>query len=211
MSVMLTSTVVDFFGFFRAWLSDPVRVGAVIPSSSVLADAITAEISPATAPVIELGAGTGVFTRALLARGVPEDSLALIDYGSDFARLLQFRFPRARTLWMDAGRLKDVELFRRRTRRRRRERVAAAVDVPEKGDRDPRGLIRAFAARGRVLPIHLWTSLPGATRAARPARAEGDAHRLGVRQRPTGRSLPHSPTSPTARHVGKYTEAMARL
>jgi phosphatidylethanolamine/phosphatidyl-N-methylethanolamine N-methyltransferase len=111
MNVMLTSTIGDSVGFFRAWLSNPVRVGAVTPSSSALADAITAEISPASAPVIELGAGTGVFTRALLARGVPEDSLALIDYGSDFARLLQFRFPRARTLWMDAARLKDVELF----------------------------------------------------------------------------------------------------
>jgi phosphatidylethanolamine/phosphatidyl-N-methylethanolamine N-methyltransferase len=108
---MLTGTVVDFFGFFCAWLSAPVRVGAVMPSSSALADAITAEISPATAPVIELGPGTGMFTRALLARGVPEESLALVEYGSDFARLLQFRFPRARTLWMDAARLKDVELF----------------------------------------------------------------------------------------------------
>jgi phospholipid N-methyltransferase len=82
-----------------------------MPSSSVLADAITAEISPATAPVIELGPGTGVFTQALLARGIPEESLALVEYGSDFARVLQFRFPRARTLWMDAARLKDVELF----------------------------------------------------------------------------------------------------
>ncbi|MEA2951300.1 MAG: phosphatidylethanolamine/phosphatidyl-N-methylethanolamine N-methyltransferase [Alphaproteobacteria bacterium] len=82
-----------------------------MPSSSVLADAITAEISPATAPVIELGPGTGVFTQALLARGVLEESLALVEYGSDFARLLQLRFPRARTLWMDAARLKDVELF----------------------------------------------------------------------------------------------------
>jgi phospholipid N-methyltransferase len=111
MSVMLTNTVADFVGFFCSWVAAPVRVGAVMPSSSVLADAITAEISPATAPVIELGPGTGVFTQALLARGVLEESLALVEYGSDFARLLQLRFPRARTLWMDAARLKDVELF----------------------------------------------------------------------------------------------------
>ncbi|MEA2977267.1 MAG: phosphatidylethanolamine/phosphatidyl-N-methylethanolamine N-methyltransferase [Alphaproteobacteria bacterium] len=108
---MLTNTVADFVGFFCSWVAAPVRVGAVMPSSSVLADAMTAEISPATAPVIELGPGTGVFTQALLARGVPEESLALVEYGSDFARLLQLRFPRARTLWMDAARLKDVELF----------------------------------------------------------------------------------------------------
>ena len=92
---MLTSTVVDFFGFFCAWLSAPVRVGAVMPSSSVLADAITARFRQRLLLSSRLGPGTGVFTRALLARGVPEDSLALVEYGSDFARLLQFRFPRA--------------------------------------------------------------------------------------------------------------------
>ena len=32
-------------------------------------DLITSEIAPDTAPVLGLGAGTGVFTQALLARG----------------------------------------------------------------------------------------------------------------------------------------------
>ena len=108
---MQTNTFLDLGRFFRAWLSDPLRVAAVIPSSPALAAVMTAEISAATGPVIELGAGTGVFTRALIARGVPEEQLALIEYGSDFARLLQLRFPRARTLWMDAARLREVELF----------------------------------------------------------------------------------------------------
>jgi phosphatidylethanolamine/phosphatidyl-N-methylethanolamine N-methyltransferase len=103
--------VADIISFFRAWLADPLGVAAIAPSSEALASAITAEITPDSAPVIELGAGTGVFTQALLARGIPENKLALIDYGSDFARLLQFRFPAARVLWMDAARLKDTELF----------------------------------------------------------------------------------------------------
>jgi phosphatidylethanolamine/phosphatidyl-N-methylethanolamine N-methyltransferase len=101
----------DTISFLRAWLSDPRLIGAVAPSSPMLAAAMTAEITPASSPVIELGAGTGALTWALLARGVPEEALALIDYGSDFVRMLQARFPRARTLWMDAARLKDVELF----------------------------------------------------------------------------------------------------
>jgi phospholipid N-methyltransferase len=88
-----------------------VRTGAIAPSGRSLADAITAEISPATGPVIELGPGTGVFTRALLARGVPERQLALIEYGSDFARVLQFRFPQATVLWMDASRMDSIKLF----------------------------------------------------------------------------------------------------
>lgn len=97
--------------FFRAWLSDPLRVAAVAPSGRALADLIVSEVSADTGPILELGPGTGVFTRALLARGVAEENLALIEFGSEFAAKLNADFPRARTLWMDAARLRDVELF----------------------------------------------------------------------------------------------------
>jgi phosphatidylethanolamine/phosphatidyl-N-methylethanolamine N-methyltransferase len=43
---------------------------------------ITVEITAASAPFIELRPGTGVFTRQLLARGVPKEWLALVEYGS---------------------------------------------------------------------------------------------------------------------------------
>lgn len=99
------------FTFFRALIADPRRVAAIAPSSPALANAITAEITAVSAPVIELGPGTGVFTRALLARGVPEDRLALVEYGPGFARMLQSRYPRAHVLRMDAARLRSVELF----------------------------------------------------------------------------------------------------
>lgn len=108
---MSISTMVETIGWVRAWISDPLHVGAIVPSGRALAELITSEISPATGPVIELGAGTGAFTRVLLTRGVAEESLALVDDGSDFVRLLKFRFPRTRVLRMDAARLKDVELF----------------------------------------------------------------------------------------------------
>jgi phospholipid N-methyltransferase len=107
----LRDAAAEIYSFFRAWLSDPLRVAAVVPSGRALAGVITAEISPATGPVIELGPGTGSFTRALIARGVPEDRLALVEFGADFAARLQHFFPRAHTLSMDASRLRDVELF----------------------------------------------------------------------------------------------------
>lgn len=97
--------------FFSAWLRQPHRVAAIAPSSAALASAITAEITPACAPVIELGPGTGVFTRALLARGISETDLALIEYGAEFARILRHRFPAARVVTMDAARLTETPLF----------------------------------------------------------------------------------------------------
>jgi phosphatidylethanolamine/phosphatidyl-N-methylethanolamine N-methyltransferase len=97
--------------FFRALASSPRAVGAIAPSGANLASLITSEITAASGPVLELGPGTGVFTEALLARGVRERDLTLIEYGSDFMRLLQVRFPRARVLWMDAAGMASYDLF----------------------------------------------------------------------------------------------------
>lgn len=54
---------------------------------------MTAGIGPGTGPVIELGPGTGAFTRALLARGVAPENLLLIERSPAFALLLRDRFP----------------------------------------------------------------------------------------------------------------------
>jgi len=98
-------------GFFQAWLKNPMQVAAIAPSGQALANLITSEISGDTGPVIELGPGTGVFTRALIEHGVRQEDLALIEFGSEFATSLHYHYPRARTLWMDAARLKAVDLF----------------------------------------------------------------------------------------------------
>jgi phosphatidylethanolamine/phosphatidyl-N-methylethanolamine N-methyltransferase len=101
----------EALGFFQAWLRDPLRVASLTPSGPALADLITSEISPETGPVIELGPGTGVFTRALIARGVRQQDIALVEFGSEFAAALHHLYPEARTLWMDATRLRHVDLF----------------------------------------------------------------------------------------------------
>lgn len=108
---MHSQRMAETLGFFQAWLRSPLRVAAIAPSGRALARLITREITPETGPVIELGPGTGAFTRALIARGVRPEDLALIEFGSEFAVALQARYPAARTLWMDAARLDTVELF----------------------------------------------------------------------------------------------------
>ena len=70
---------------------------------------MTGHVTAADSPVIELGPGTGTFTRALLARGVPEHKLALVEADQAFARTLRCNFPYARHLTMDAARLGQVE------------------------------------------------------------------------------------------------------
>lgn len=101
----------DSGAFLREWLSDPLRVASVAPSGKALAAMMTREIDASSAPVIELGPGTGAFTDALLARGIPEDRLALIEMGDNFVHLLRYRLPKATVLAMDATRLGKVELF----------------------------------------------------------------------------------------------------
>lgn len=95
----------DVVPFLKAWLRQPLHVASVAPSSRALANLITREIGPATGPVIELGPGTGAFTRVLLERGIPERDLVLVESEPEFAALLRMRFPLARVREMDAAAL----------------------------------------------------------------------------------------------------------
>lgn len=106
----MTNRTADAFLFFRAWLSAPLRVASVTPSGRALSSLITAEISTQTGTVIELGPGTGVFTEALLRRGVAEENLVLVEYGAEFANQLSARFPGAKTVRMDAAHLRKLPL-----------------------------------------------------------------------------------------------------
>lgn len=53
-------------------------------------------------PVIELGPGTGPVTSALVARGVAQERLVLIEYNPEFCRLLKSRYPGATVIRGDA-------------------------------------------------------------------------------------------------------------
>lgn len=97
--------------FLRALTSDPSLVGAIAPSGAALARLITSEIRRDSGHIVEYGAGTGVFTQALLAQGVREGDLTLVEYRPDFAQLLKERFPQARVLRMDAGSVHKQNLF----------------------------------------------------------------------------------------------------
>ena len=98
----------DTLTFFRAWLRAPRSIGALAPSGSSLARLMTTHVNHLDGPIIELGPGTGVFTRALLARGVPTHRLALIEADPVFASALAQRYPGTHVLSMDAAHLGDA-------------------------------------------------------------------------------------------------------
>lgn len=97
--------------FFLHWLSDPVQVGALAPSGQALANLITAEIAPESAPVLELGPGSGAFTRALIDRGIPQQRLALVEESPRFSLALRKLFPDATVVCADAADLDCLDIL----------------------------------------------------------------------------------------------------
>jgi len=96
--------------FLGEMLRRPKRLGAVAPSSDALARMMAAGLGPATGMVVELGAGTGKITDAILARRVPQDRLCLVETNPAFAGLLRRRFPAAQVLELDARRIGETTL-----------------------------------------------------------------------------------------------------
>lgn len=89
--------------FLKHWLDNPLKLGAVVPSSPFLARVMATEIDPATTgPIIEIGPGTGPVTEALVTRGVTEERLILVEFNPDFCELLRQRFPGATVVEGDA-------------------------------------------------------------------------------------------------------------
>lgn len=79
--------------FFKGWQRDKKGVGALVPTSSVTARRMASVIDTSSGlPVLELGAGTGVITKAILERGVKPCDLVSIEYAPHFCDLLRKRF-----------------------------------------------------------------------------------------------------------------------
>jgi phosphatidylethanolamine/phosphatidyl-N-methylethanolamine N-methyltransferase len=97
--VRKTGTRNDQALFFQAWLSQPLSIGAVMPTRPPLARAMARAIT-SDRPVLELGGGTGSITRALVEFGVRH--LTVVERNPTFHRLLSNRFPGFRVLCANA-------------------------------------------------------------------------------------------------------------
>jgi phosphatidylethanolamine/phosphatidyl-N-methylethanolamine N-methyltransferase len=89
--------------FLKRWMKNPLKTGAVMPSSVFLARKMASYIDLSIeGPVIELGPGTGPITEALIEAGVDEARLVLIEFDPGFVKLLRARFPLASVIEGDA-------------------------------------------------------------------------------------------------------------
>lgn len=95
--------------FFRRWLANPLQMGSVIPSSSALCQRIVKHTRRAAdEAVLELGAGTGVVSRALLAGGVPPERLIVVEIVPEMADHLRAVLPGVEVLEGDTKDLPDL-------------------------------------------------------------------------------------------------------
>src|SRR4030095_13323788 len=91
----------DFGRFIRSWIQNPLAIGALAPSGRLLAKRMATGIGK-HARVIELGAGTGTVTQALLDAGVKPANLYLVERDEHFLGILARRFPSCPLIAADA-------------------------------------------------------------------------------------------------------------
>jgi phosphatidylethanolamine/phosphatidyl-N-methylethanolamine N-methyltransferase len=93
----------DELRFLRGLVARPRTTGAISPSGPALTRAMASHVDPSeTLPVIELGPGTGVVTKALIERGVEAKRIIAIEYSPEFCQLIRERFPGVTVVQGDA-------------------------------------------------------------------------------------------------------------
>lgn len=104
---MPIKTATNILSFINEARKNPRSVGSITPSSKYLAEAISEKIPQKhNIQVIELGAGTGVISRAILDSGkVKHHNLSLVEYSPQLAKILQSHFRDSNILNIDASNL----------------------------------------------------------------------------------------------------------
>ena len=95
--------------FLRRWAANPLRMGSVVPSSPALCGHVVRLGWPAPGGVVlELGAGTGVISRAFLKAGLPPERLLTVEIDPALAGTLRDTLPGVTVLEGDARALPDL-------------------------------------------------------------------------------------------------------
>ena len=89
--------------FFRRWLSNPLQMGSIIPSSPKLGALIAKQIDKRSGSLIlELGAGTGAITKSLISAGISPGRIVVVEIVPEMADHLRAKFSQTSVLQADA-------------------------------------------------------------------------------------------------------------
>ncbi len=97
--------------FFKTYVKERKQVGAFAPSSKFLVKKMCDKINFETATnIIELGPGTGVFTKEILKRAKPDAKIFVFELNEDFYRYLleEFQDPRIILLHESADQIPNI-------------------------------------------------------------------------------------------------------
>lgn len=95
--------------FLSRWMANPLQMGSVVPSSPALCRRVAQQVRRgADEWVLELGAGTGAVSRALLAGGVPPDRVTVLEIVPAMADHLRRRLPGVEVIEGDARALPEL-------------------------------------------------------------------------------------------------------
>ncbi|MGB3415360.1 MAG: class I SAM-dependent methyltransferase [Mesorhizobium sp.] len=105
----LTQKFDEELKFFKGWIDKPKAVGAIAPTSSITSRRMASIVDPSSGlPVLETGPGTGVITKAILARGIAPQNLYSIEYSPNFVRHLHRLYPDVNVIEGDAFNLTET-------------------------------------------------------------------------------------------------------
>jgi len=89
--------------FYKGWLANPKKVGAIAPTSTAMARIMASVIrTDSGMKVLELGPGSGVTTKAILDHGVEPENLISIEFTESFLPGLRQRYPGVHFIHEDA-------------------------------------------------------------------------------------------------------------
>jgi phosphatidylethanolamine/phosphatidyl-N-methylethanolamine N-methyltransferase len=130
--------------FLQQYLRNPFSTGGVAPSGPQLARLMVAKIAPQSSEVIvELGPGTGAFTRELLAQGVKPANLILVEFNKEFVKFLKGEFP---SLHIVEGAAQDLPQLLNKLGHVSVRKVISGIPLRSMKPADCRQIVKSVAA-----------------------------------------------------------------
>jgi phosphatidylethanolamine/phosphatidyl-N-methylethanolamine N-methyltransferase len=97
------TTVSNPLMFLRRWAANPLQMGSIVPSAPALCKRVARQMRRTPDQfVLELGAGTGVISKALLNAGLPPEKLIVVEIVPDMAEHLRKVLPGVHVIEGDA-------------------------------------------------------------------------------------------------------------